>query len=153
MTMVTLNFEKDDDEDDDDDDNNDPKGQKEAKQADEDSEEEQQQQKEPEQEVRRERKQQNKGDLSRSDWSCAHQRMGKKSHAQAQKESHLCISLHLFEYLLRIRRDYEDMERRYNALRQEEFLQTEATTGHPNYYLELVDEEARELMKQWPGPL
>lgn len=65
-------------------------------------------------------------------------------HAQAQKEPHMRISLKLFEYLLSIQRGYEDMEQRYNALQQQEFLRTEATT----YQLELMCEQELYLLSK-----
>lgn len=73
----------------------------------------------------------------------------KKVQEHAVKGPHLKIGLLYFEYLLRIQRDYEDMQKRYNNVRMQEFMKTEVTSENEHYQLELLKEQAVNLMSQW----
>ena len=60
------------------------------------------------------------------------------------------IALSYLEYLIRLQRDYEDMEKRYQLVRKQEFIHTTFQPDTQYYQLALLQEQAVELMKSWP---
>lgn len=74
----------------------------------------------------------------------------RKVQQHAIKGPHLKIGLLYYEYLLRLQRDYEDMIARYNAIRKQEFLKAPVVSRPVQYQIELLAEQADELMAQWP---
>ena len=49
-----------------------------------------------------------------------------------------------------MQRDYEDMEKRYQIVRKQEFLHTTFNPDTQHYQLALLQEQAVELMRSWP---
>ena len=73
-----------------------------------------------------------------------------KIQKQAEGQPRVVIALSYLEYLIRIQRDYEDMERRYNVVRKQEFVHAAFQPDTQDYQLALLQEQAVELMKTWP---
>ena len=73
-----------------------------------------------------------------------------KIQKQAQGQPRVMIALSYLEYLIRLQRDYEDMEKRYQLVRKQEFVHTTFQPDTQYYQLALLQEQAVELMKSWP---
>ena len=74
----------------------------------------------------------------------------KKIQKQAEGQPRVTIALSYLEYLIRLQRDYEDMERRYQLVRKQEFVHATFQPDTQYYQLALLQEQAVELMKSWP---
>lgn len=72
-----------------------------------------------------------------------------KVQEHAVQGPNLKTGLLYFEYLLRIQRDYEDMQQRYNAVRMQEFMKMPVIADNVQYQIELLTEQATNLMTQW----
>lgn len=59
------------------------------------------------------------------------------------------ISLNYLEYLIKLQRDYEDMEKRYNLVHKQEFLNMPYSLDTQYYQLASLQEQVVELMKYW----
>ena len=74
----------------------------------------------------------------------------KKLQKEAEGQPRVTVALSYLEYLIRLQRDYEDMEKRYQLVRKQEFLQTTFKPDTQYYQLALLQEQAVELMRSWP---
>ena len=74
----------------------------------------------------------------------------KKLQKEAEGQPRVTVSLSYLEYLIRMQRDYEDMEKRYQLVRKQEFLQTTFNLDTQHYQLALLQEKTVELMRSWP---
>lgn len=71
-----------------------------------------------------------------------------KVQANAEKGPCLKVGMLYFEYLLRIQMDYEEMQRRYNSIRMQEFITS--LVEKSGIQMELLAEQASHLMAEWP---
>ena len=74
----------------------------------------------------------------------------KKLQKEAEGQPRVTVALSYLEYLIRMQRDYEDMEKRYQIVRKQEFLQSTFNPDMHHYQLALLQEQAVELMRSWP---
>ena len=73
-----------------------------------------------------------------------------KMSKDAKNKPHVIVSLSYLEYLIRLQRDYEDMEKRYQVVRKQEFVNMPFSSDTQYYQLALLQEQAAALIHSWP---
>ena len=68
----------------------------------------------------------------------------------AKNKPNVTVSLSYLEYLIRLQRDYEDMEKRYQVVWQQEFVNMPFSPDTQYYQLALLQEQAAALIHSWP---
>ena len=68
----------------------------------------------------------------------------------AKNKPNVTVALSYLEYLIRLQRDYEDMEKRYQVVRKQEFVNMPFSPDTQYYQLALLQEQAAALIHSWP---